>query len=151
MEEVKYKNLIIPRVEIHFMPDEISLEGVLPSKCTNNSKLVVENNTLLDIKYVEGIIMIYLDDSNYYAELHAWNIFDGNHFDSTLENLDLYLKSKNLEHLILKREYFPFQEINVEALITETNKAGDEIVKFAESSTEFMKEMLLRFPKQSPH
>jgi len=143
IKELKYNDEIIPQVKVELTKDIMSFDGIEPGKCTNNSKLIVENNPKLEIIYVEGVVIHYYDENNFYADLHAWNKLNDYYFDPTLETLDAYMIKNEREDLILKREYFPYREIDVTDL--EYNK-DNSIVKFSNESSGFMNAMLNKYP-----
>ena len=143
MEEIEYNGLRILKIEPINIPDEIDIEGIMPKQCTNNAKLIAENNHNVD--YVEGIILVYFDDLDFYADLHAWNKIGDIHFDATLETLDYLFKIIGNEESILKREYFPYRTVHLTAL---TYNLEQTVVKFSNESNTFMNEMLRRYPKK---
>ncbi|MFH6767523.1 hypothetical protein V8G56_02150 [Gaetbulibacter aquiaggeris] len=143
IKELKYNDEIILQVKVELTKDIMSFDGIEPGKCTNNAKLIVENNPELDIIYVEGVVIYYYDDNDFYADIHAWNKFNDYYFDSTLETLDVYLREHEREDLILRREYFPYRELDVSDLEYNNDKS---IVKFSNESSGFMNAMLKKYP-----
>lgn len=122
---------------IRSTPDNIVTTGVEKNKCTNNAKLLIDNNIEIDIKYVEGFMLIY-QNGIYRAVAHAWNIVDNLHFDTSAE---VFEKTTNLdiEH---SKQYFPIFISDVNSL----PKLQDGILPFSERFIPYIKVMGKLYP-----
>jgi hypothetical protein len=118
-------------------PENIVTTGVEINKCTNNSKLIIENNIDTKIEYIEGFILIF-QDGVYRAVAHAWNCTNGIHFDTSIEFFD---KTTNLdiEH---SKQYFPILTWSIDELPELT----DGIQPFTEKFIPYIKEIEKSYP-----
>lgn len=90
--------------KISSTPLDLNINGVEKNKCTNNAKIIVENNTTLDIKYIEGF-MIFNQNGIDRAVPHAWNFLDGKYFDVSADLINTNSSESNYT-----LQYFPFFE-----------------------------------------
>ncbi len=115
MKKLKLLNKKVFRKKMQKTPEKLNLKGIESNKCTNNSKLIIENNTDFQIFYVEGFIVV-TEENKERAVAHAWNRIENYDFDVSA-NLVNNSNYKN-EYII---EYFPFFEYTIEELPEDIN------------------------------
>lgn len=111
MKKVKLLGKNFYPKNIKAIPQNISIDGVELKKCTNNSKLIIENNPDSKIEYVEGFILIF-QDGVYRAVAHAWNRIGDIYFDATAEVFDNTVKTD----AVYSKQYFPIANKDIETL-----------------------------------
>jgi hypothetical protein len=139
MEEIIFNEIGYPVIKINQTPDDVIIDGIEVNRCTNNSKLIVENN--INITYVEGIVMVELNHI-VYAVKHAWNKIGDYHFDVTLEALDNALnKIFNSDRI-----YYVSNEPNIEELVLNPIDTRN-VIEYTIDSVDFMNYMIETYPK----
>ncbi len=116
MKKLKLLNKKVFPKKIKKIPEQLILKGIQANRCTNNSKIIIENNSDFQILYVEGFIIV-TEDNIERAVAHAWNRIESyNYFDvsSNLINSSTYKNE-------YKIEYFPFFEYKIDELPKEIN------------------------------
>jgi hypothetical protein len=139
MDLIKFNEIDYEPIKVVATPDVVRIEGIKAKKCTNNSKLIIENNSDLEISYVEGVVMTQIDN-HIHAVRHAWNKIGAIYFDATLEALDYNTKGS----CDFDRDYYISKEPNVINLIT----SAKGVVEYSVESLDFMNYMVNKFPKK---
>ena len=140
MDEIKFNDNVYKPISVIATPDEIELKGIKAKQCSNNSKLIIENNSEIEIGYVEGVVMVTFDNHTYGVR-HVWNKIGESYFDATLEALDMHKTGVP----DFSRVYYISNEPHIADLII--NPEG--IVEFTDDSLDFMSEMVKKFPKRN--
>ena len=107
MKEIEFEGEKYQFVNVTKTSEKVSKDGVLPNKCTNNTKLVIQNNPDLDIKYIQGFLMMFSSsDYKWKAVPHVWCKLDNEFFDPTIElkDTDLYSLMKGGVSYLLYNE-----------------------------------------------
>ena len=137
MKKVKILGKNFYPKNIKATPVIIKAIGVEINKCTNNSKLIVENNIDIKIEYVEGFMLIF-QDGIYRAVAHAWNIVNNLHFDTSAE---VFEKSINVD-IEYSKQYFPILISDIKTLPS----LQDGILPFSDKFKPYLKEMDKLYP-----
>jgi len=123
MTQLIYNGVSYPMVQIDAIPANINTNGVQKQRCTDNTKLVINNNPDSEIKYIEGILMTYALNA-YQAIPHAWCKTGDLYFDPSAgpDMIDYWFG------------YCPFREVPLNEIPDETNG----FTPFSTMSREFL-------------
>lgn len=140
MEEVVFKGEVYLEVEMYPTPQHVNVAGIELNRCSDNSKLIVEQNEGLEIKYVEGFMMIF-EGGIYKNVAHVWCCLDGQHFDATGE----LFERKRPDLPSMDKTFIPYGEVEINDL-PEMQKG---IQPYTEDFIEFTREMDAKYPLRS--